>query len=178
MQFDELKTTQAAAVLLTRARGRMSYMALIKLLYMADREALAKWGMPITGARYFSLKHGPVLSEVLSLIQDPRPGDAWGTHIRKDGYEAELVMSPGEDHLCDADVALLNRMFDDYGHFNRWRIRDITHEMPEWTDPGNGRKPIEIEEILAAFGFDRNETEQTVRDLGYHAWIRARLEAL
>jgi hypothetical protein len=93
-------------------------------------------------------------------------------------YDVELVKSPGEDRLCDADVELLNRTFGACGHLGKWRIVDITHEMPEWTDPDGGRKPIETEDILEAFGLDRGETEQTVRDLRHHAWIRARLEAL
>ena len=32
----------------------MSYMKLIKLLYLADREALARWGRPITTDQYVS----------------------------------------------------------------------------------------------------------------------------
>ncbi len=46
----------------------MSYMKLIKLLYLADREALARWGRPITTDTYVAMKHGPVLSYILNLI--------------------------------------------------------------------------------------------------------------
>src|ERR1022692_1541243 len=43
----------------------MNYMLLIKLLYLLDRRALSLWGRPVTGDDYFSMKYGPVLSEVL-----------------------------------------------------------------------------------------------------------------
>ena len=46
--FDEVKATQAAAKLLKQSGGSLSHMALIKLLYRADREAIRRWGLPIT----------------------------------------------------------------------------------------------------------------------------------
>ena len=38
MRFNEVKATQAAARLLRNRGGRMKYLKLIKLLYLADRE--------------------------------------------------------------------------------------------------------------------------------------------
>ena len=43
--FREDKATQAAALLLEWAGGRMNYMKLIKLLYLALRNAEKKWTM-------------------------------------------------------------------------------------------------------------------------------------
>jgi len=48
----------------------MSYMKLIKLMYLADREALLRWGRPISTDRYVSMDKGPVLSRVLDLATD------------------------------------------------------------------------------------------------------------
>ena len=45
--FDERKAAQAASVLLERHGGSMPYIKLIKLLYLADREALIESGLPI-----------------------------------------------------------------------------------------------------------------------------------
>ncbi len=69
----------------------MSYMKLIKLLYLADREALARWGRPITTDSYVSMKHGPVLSEVLNLITDPLSDQTfWARHISEPEHFASL----------------------------------------------------------------------------------------
>jgi uncharacterized phage-associated protein len=65
MRFNERKATQAAAYLLKRRGGKMSYMKLIKLLYFADRVALSRFGRPITTDRYVSMDRGPVLSHIL-----------------------------------------------------------------------------------------------------------------
>ena len=52
MRFNEKKATQAAARFLRLCKGCMNYMKLIKLLYIADREALLRWGRPITTDAY------------------------------------------------------------------------------------------------------------------------------
>ena len=52
----------------------MSYMKLIKLLYFADRKYIKQTGSSITKDTYYSMKNGPVLSNVLNLINtEPEP---------------------------------------------------------------------------------------------------------
>jgi uncharacterized phage-associated protein len=46
----------------------MAYIKLIKLLYLADREALLRWGRPITTDRHVSMPKGPVVSQIYDLI--------------------------------------------------------------------------------------------------------------
>jgi hypothetical protein len=54
----EVKATQAAARLLQNRGGRMKFLKLIKLLYLADREALSRSGRPITTDSYVSMDNG------------------------------------------------------------------------------------------------------------------------
>lgn len=42
-----------ASLFLEMAGGEMDYRKLMTLLYLADREALLRWGRPITGDDYF-----------------------------------------------------------------------------------------------------------------------------
>ena len=84
LAFNERKATQAAAHLLRLHGGRMSCMKLIKLLYLADREALLTWGRPISTDRYVSMDRGPVLSRVLDLATDggdPGTPSIWASSI-------------------------------------------------------------------------------------------------
>src|SRR5688572_14417051 len=74
MHLNLAKTVQATAVLLQAAPGeRMSYMRLLKLLYLADRRMMRETGSPITFDRVVAMKHGPVLSETYSLIKGEHP---------------------------------------------------------------------------------------------------------
>ena len=101
--FNETKATQAAARLLTLRGGIMSYVKLIKLLYLADREALIRWGRPITTDRYVSLDNGPVVSRIYDLIRDEPPPNSfpiWRKFISDpENYEVRLLGDPGSGEL-------------------------------------------------------------------------------
>ena len=152
MRFNEAKATQAAARLLRNRGGRMSYMKLIKLLYLADREALSRWGRPITTDSYVSMKHGPVLSEVLNLITDPVNDQTfWAQHISEpEHFAVSLKADPAGDLLSEAEDELLDETFKQFGHLNRWALVELVHKLPEWKDPDGSAYPIMFSEILAA----------------------------
>lgn len=154
MRFNEAKATQAAARILRNRGGRMSYMKLIKLLYLADREALARWGRPITTDTYVSMDKGPVLSHVLDRINEgPSPDDPsfWAQHIVPSGnYEVTLAEDPAGDLLSEAEDELLDEIFRAHGDLTRWQIVDLVHKLPEWRDPQGGAIPIGYADILRA----------------------------
>ena len=75
LRFNERRATEAAARFLRLRGGRMSYLKLIKMLYFLDREALLRWGRPVTTDRYVSMANGPVVSRIYDLIrEEPAPG--------------------------------------------------------------------------------------------------------
>jgi hypothetical protein len=77
MRFDAEKVTEAAAFLLQLRGGRMHYIKLLKLLYIADRQAFSEWGIPISNDNYVSMDNGRVPQ--VSIL---RPGKArTSTHI-------------------------------------------------------------------------------------------------
>lgn len=111
-KLDVRKTVQAVAVLLHSDRcDRMSYLRLLKLLYIADRESLAETGRSMTGDRVLAMRHGPVLSEVYNLVGAP-PCDAggWSEYLRKDGYQLELVRDLGTPELSRYDLGKLGEV--------------------------------------------------------------------
>ena len=57
-RFDEAKATQVAMRLLEKSENRLSHLALMKMLYIIDREALARWERPVIGGRYCSMEPG------------------------------------------------------------------------------------------------------------------------
>src|SRR5678809_1346585 len=109
-KFNEEKATQAAAQFLALAGGRLNYMFLIKLLYMLDREALLRWGRPVTNDHYVSLKYGPVLSSVHDLITEmPLEGETFSSkHISDPShYIVQLNSNPGYAQLSEAEEDLI-----------------------------------------------------------------------
>ena len=71
-RFDERKTAAAASILLNEAGGEMEYFRLIKLLYIAEREAWRELRHAISGDGYVAMKDGPVLSRTYDLLKDER----------------------------------------------------------------------------------------------------------
>lgn len=156
LPFNEKKATQAAAHLLKLRGGKMSYMKLIKLLYLADREAILAWGRPITTDGYVSMDRGPVLSRVLDLAtdgEDPGSPSAWAASISApSNYEVRLMNEAGDDELSDAEIQLLDRIFTEHGHKSRWDLVKLTHTLPEWIDPHGSAIAITYADILKAGG--------------------------
>src|SRR6266481_4115650 len=106
------KAIQAASVLLKTDRcKRMSYLRLIKLLYIADRESLKETGRKITRDRTVAMKNGPVLSGIYDLIKGRHEAaDEWSQKIRKDGYQVELVDDPGSGQLSRYEIKKLREV--------------------------------------------------------------------
>lgn len=173
--FDGRKTAQAACWLVNMAGGTMSYMVLIKLLYLADRTALVQTGHPITGDRMVAMPHGPVLSRVLDQVNmGDEPGEPmlWFEYITEsDGYNVSSKKSdPETDELSRYELELLEEVFQRYGGMNKWVLRDFTHTLPEWDDPHGSSFPIEPEEILRKEGVSDAEI-RTITETAEELWF-------
>jgi uncharacterized phage-associated protein len=152
---NEIKTTQDAALFLKLNGGKMNYMKLIKLMYLADREALSRWERPLTGDSYFSMKNGPILSNVLDWISaGERPHEKlyWRRYISNPSrYNVSLEKDPGENELSKREIELIKEIDEKYKNFDQWEMVDICHKiLPEWENPGTTSIPIQIEDILKA----------------------------
>ncbi len=161
LPFDEMKATQAAARFLMLRGEKMSYMKLLKLLYMADRTALLRWGKPITTDRWVAMKYGPVLSNVYSLIVDEQAAQSsgiWSHYISSpERYEVSLLQEVSNDKLSVAEEKLIDEMYESYGHYSRWDLVEHLHKvLPEWKSPGDTSVPISLRDIL---GIERDESE-------------------
>lgn len=161
-RFREDKATQAAARLLKLRGGRMSHLKLVKLLYLAERESLTRLGLPLTYDSYASLPHGPVLSATLDRINSGEfyRGGYWDRHIAPKAHHAVSLRDPDNvpnDQLSPAEEALLDEVFARYGHLPRWRLVELTHELPEWTDPHGSSLPIDPADILRGEGYSEEE---------------------
>lgn len=178
--FDEAKATQAAARFLKLRGEKMSYMKLLKLLYLADRTALLRWGVPLTTDRWVAMKHGPVLSNVYSLIVDEqaaRSSGVWARYISApDQYEVQLLSNDvPNDKLSRAEEKLIDEMYEGYGHYNRWDLVEHLHNvLPEWNNPGETSRPISLRDILGLEHTDA-DTEAIEQELRAFAKERALL---
>ena len=160
--FDERRAAQAAARLLDKHGGTMPWLKLVKLLYLADRESLIEKGTPITGDRFVSMRHGPVLSRVLDLIKEDCPAEdsIWHGYVVRKRFDVCLVGSTESKQLSDFNRDVLDGVFNAYGCLKEWDVVARTHALPEWKDPGDSAIPIEPEDILRYNDFTEAEIER------------------
>jgi uncharacterized phage-associated protein len=171
LRFNEAKAAEVAARLLYLRGGTMAYMKLIKLMYLIDREALYRWGRPVSTDRFVSMKHGPVLSRVLDLINHgPDPGDdsKWARLISPPaGYEVSLQAAgaPPDDELSRAEVELIDDVYREHGHKNRWQLVEMLHGFPEWQGPEETSTSVEYDDVLQALGKPPEDIEAIREEL-------------
>ena len=170
LRFDERKATEASALFLSLRGKRMHYMKLIKLLYLADRAAILRRGIPITTDSYVSMDHGPVVSNIYDLIRRKMEGPTWAEYISEpmgDGNkEVRLLKDVKLSSLSRAEEKLISETFEKYGHWNRYRLRDfVLHKLPEWQDPEGTSIPITIADIMKAGGEDNREIAAVEKEL-------------
>lgn len=171
-RFD--RTLQAAGVLLQLDEGRMAYIRLLKLLYIADRELLAETGRTLTGDTAVAMRNGPVLSRVYDLIKGvASQPEEWGEHIRTIHYSVELKKDPGKGKLSKGDLEKLNEVTERFRHMDDWELSEHTHDFSEWKTRFElaPSSPILWEEILKAQGkeewvkiVERDEASQRYLD--------------
>jgi uncharacterized phage-associated protein len=163
--FDEPKATQVAAYLLKLCGGRVKYVHLIKLMYVADREMLMKRGKTITGDKLVSMRKGPVLSHVYNLIKDGpagSQGSTWFAHIKRTDMDVALAADPSTDTLSRFEMKILDEVFERFGRTNRWDLIEHLHEsLPEWNkNVGNSSSEIDPETILRNAEWSDEDIEQ------------------
>ena len=145
----------------------MSHLKLMKLLYLAEREALIRLGRPITFDSCVSMDHGPVLSETLNLLHGESKSDgSWDSSISPpSNHEVSLIRDPGKGKLSDAEEQILKEIFSEHGGKSRWELREFTHGLDEWEDPKGSSIRIDYREILRAGKKTDAEIESILDDI-------------
>lgn len=168
--FNERKAVQVAARLLAHNGGEMNYMALMKLLYLVDREALLRFGRPVTGDQVVAMRHGPVLSRVFDLVSQKKqrlPKSLWHRFIPRPSayvYTVRFSGVPDASGLSEAELALTDEVFARHRDKTEWELVEFTHELPEWSDPKRTAKPIPFEAILRAGRKSKADIESIARE--------------
>ncbi|WP_254845782.1 Panacea domain-containing protein [Edwardsiella tarda] len=173
--YSESKTAQMAGYLLLKRGGRMAYVKLMKLLYLADREYMITYGDSMTGDRAVSMDNGPVLSKTYDLLksgssEEESPWDDW--IAGETNFEVSLKKAvhglddDAFDELSKANKRILDNIFDRYGKYKRFELCELTHRIcAEWQDPHGSSVPINPKDIFIAGGRSESEAEELIKHM-------------
>ena len=152
---------------------QIKILKLIKLLYLADRESIDRFGEPISYDKMVSMDHGPVLSRTLDLINgcvsgnDGAQWDAWISDRKSHSVALKKIAARDcLDQLSDADIEVLSAVWDQFGQMGDWEISEYTHDhLGEWRDPRGSSLPISEYRLLVALGRDAQEAKEIAGDI-------------
>jgi uncharacterized phage-associated protein len=170
--FDSVKATEVAAQFLLLAGGQINIMKLIKLIYLLDRESIARRGVPVVGGVYFSMVNGPVTSEVLDLINAGslyhQPTN-WSQFISdRQNHEVELSAQPGVEHLSEFELELLGGLFAQFEKADQWALSDFCHQhCGEWLPLEQGREAISLAKLAEEVGRDPLEVIENAAEQNF-----------
>ncbi|GFE72321.1 Panacea domain-containing protein [Chroococcus sp. FPU101] len=151
----------------------MNYTKLIKLMYIIEREAISRWGLPVIYDDYYSLNCGPILSNTLDNITGNsyyrQPSADWERYIIPDGrFNVRLETERKVGKLNRAEVKLIDEIYERFGGMTWEDLIDWTHDqknVPEWENPKGSRLPIEIKTILMQSGFQEDEINEILEEI-------------
>jgi uncharacterized phage-associated protein len=160
--YNERKAAHVAAFFAIKAGGKINILAMTKLAYLGDREFLKLYDSPILFDRLVSMPHGPVDSLMYSLSSGQMQSADWDAHMQSIGnYMLACrngLTTDDLDELSDAEMGALEGVWNQFGHLDRWALRDYTHDnCDEWEDPHGSSNPIPYSRVLKVLGKDHAE---------------------
>ena len=136
--FSHRKTTQALNFFARQSGGEINKLKALKLIFLADRYHLRRYGRPITGDEYFAMPYGPVASGAKDLTEmDPMLSDAeraYGAQYLApvDRYTYRSVAAVENRALSESDRDALAWAWEQFGKREHFNLAGYTHRYPEW----------------------------------------------
>ncbi len=160
--YNPIKAAQVIAYFAMKRPSRtISILKAIKLVYLSDRESIKNFGYPILDEIRASMPHGPVNSRTYDYISGTVDLDkcGWSDFLDdKADHKVSAVQNLGDDdlgELSEADTNCLDSVWEKFGEWDRYVLRDWTHDpqnIPEWENPHGSSNPIPIERIMRSVG--------------------------
>lgn len=158
--FSSEKVLQEICYLLKLNNNRMNLLKLMKELYLIDRRSIEERDSSVSGDVFFSMPHGPVLSQTLNNLNDI-PNILWSEYLDK--IEAafypdiQLKKEPEFDRLSAKDREFISEISERFFNYQPKQLEDYTHTLPEWVDPRGSSQKIRFYDIMKALGKEEDE---------------------
>lgn len=139
LEFDYKKATQAINYLTKKEGGQIDKLKLIKLVYLADRYHLRRYGRPMVNDAYFAMPLGPVGSSVKDIAEfsgflDGSELTYAVTYLGRGGVENTVVSIADVDTgvFSKSEIEALDFAYNEFGGQSAPSLVNITHRYPEW----------------------------------------------
>lgn len=148
------KATQALNYLARKKDGKINKMKAIKLIYLADRLHLRKYGRLIVGDIYWAMKLGPVGSRAKRAAELDVP-ESFLSYTEKyiqpadDKKQSFISLKPVDtDLFSETDLECLESVYTAFGDKDQFELAELSHQYPEWKkherELKSGKKRVEM----------------------------------
>lgn len=168
--FSQEKVLQEIQYLLSLNGGEMNLLKLMKELYLIDRESIKERDSSVSGDEFFSMRHGPVLSYTLNMLNNLEQTEWKDKLEKKDDQYFPIIKKLGQvdyDLLSDKDKDYIKIVSDKFKSMSAWEVVEYTHTLKEWSDPGYTSRKIRFSEVMRALGKDETEIRQAKADYDF-----------
>ena len=140
---------KAVEVLLYIAKEVPDTYRALKILYLADKEHLARYGRLICGDSYVAMKLGPVPSGVYDIVKHIRGDGFCWTDVPiteafvVEGYNITPLRDPNLELLSESDVECLDTVIKKCGHLPFEALKQLSHDDAYASSDLNDFIPLE-----------------------------------
>jgi uncharacterized phage-associated protein len=163
--FDVHKAIAAIGYLVSQTGASMY--PVMKMMYLADKCHLERYGRFIAGDHYAAMQQGPVPSCAYNLVKCVRTGDEYhaGDSVVRDYFAygerhmLHLLRDPDLDELSPSDLECLDEISQTFNRVGLGRVRDMAHDVAwehAWAGRG-GRDSTRMDIIDIAAQLDNGE---------------------
>jgi len=139
LDFDYQKATQAINYFTRKESSHNgNKLKIIKLIWLADRFHLRKYGRPVIGDEYVAMELGPVGSGVKDIIEQSNFAAKEEISYAKKYIKpvnknvVQSLEKVDYDVFSKTDIESLEFAYDNFGSLDAISLSKITHKYPEW----------------------------------------------
>jgi len=152
-KFNQEKATEVILYLVSKLPVHNVY-GICKMLYLADKASLEKYGRFLFGDSYVAMKEGGTPSNTYNLLKRLRESPA--SDLRVDGNNVIALRPADLDYLSKSDIECLDQTIGKYGNPTNWTDRkEACHDsawQKAWDRKGIHRSnAIPVESIAEMF---------------------------
>jgi uncharacterized phage-associated protein len=135
-QFDfEPEKALSATAYLAQRSGETMY-TILKMIYVADRIHLERYGRPITGDNFHALSEGACPSKIYDSMKVLRgeknhnylPNSEKYLEVDPTTYDVIVKDMPSIDYLSASEIECLDETISILKRCGRWNMRDLAHD--------------------------------------------------
>lgn len=138
--FNYKKSVQALNYLAQNFGGSLNKMKALKLIWLADRLHVRRYGRSITGDVYFAMPFGPVPSTTRDLVESYQSLNELESEYREqfistsntDKYNFSSIGVLNLKVFSKTDLNIIDEIIEKFGQLKEFELSNFSHIFPEW----------------------------------------------